>query len=192
MQVEWTPGIVLLLGLNCYLFGFDIPAAFLAAAVLHELGHLICARALGISVRRLRISALGGELRLAAGQQTAYWQDLLLALAGPAANFLVLGLLLFLLPPDPGTAGAYLLSANFLLGAFNLMPVLPLDGGAALWACAAMLLPPTAAHRLSRIAAALAVGSVLLLGGWIALGEGHNLSLLMLGLWLAAALVGRR
>ena len=192
MRVEWTPGFVLVLGLNCYLFGFGVPAAFLAAAVLHELGHLICARALGIPVRCLRVSALGGELSLAVGRQTAYWQDLLLAISGPAANFLALGVLLFLLPPDPGAVGAYLLSANFLLGAFNLMPVPPLDGGTVLRAGAAMLLPPAAAQRLTTAVAAAAVGGILILGSWIALGEGHNLSLLLLGLWLAAALVRRR
>ncbi len=113
---------------------------------LHELGHSLVAQALGIRVLDITFWPLGGMARMSEIPENAR-TEALIAIAGPAVNFLLAGLAapLFLLTsgaaPDlsiPGTAGgAPLLSAllglfiwiNLALGLFNLVPAFPMDGG---------------------------------------------------------------
>lgn len=84
-------------------------------------------------VRAVRISALGAEMQVAG--RMSYGGELLAAAAGPAVNLLLaaaLGL------PGRWWEPLYLLAgAQAVLGCFNLLPILPLDGGRMLcWPCA--------------------------------------------------------
>lgn len=93
-----------------------IIAAVLAAAV-HELGHLLALKALGIPVRGIHFGLTGAKIRV--GTLTKY-QELLCALAGPLA-----GLSLCLLSSwFPRTA-----VCAFISSIYNLLPIYPLDGG---------------------------------------------------------------
>lgn len=92
----------------------------LGAAALHELGHILCLRRFGAPIRRLRIGVLGAVLET--GGTMSYGRELAAVLAGPLANLLAAVLLGWL--GYPVSAGA-----NAVLGAFNLLPVSPLDGG---------------------------------------------------------------
>ena len=104
-------------------------SALLLAAILHELGHYWVLRRLHAQVTAIRITALGAEMQVAG--RLSYGGALLAAAAGPAVN-LALALLL-------GYGGRlwsplYLFAgAQLVLGVFNLLPVLPLDGGSLLW-----------------------------------------------------------
>ena len=94
----------------------------LLACALHELGHLSAAAALGGRMEGLSLTAVGAELRIGYNAPLTYLQDSLVALAGPAANLLAGGMLLI--------SGSQLAAALTLaVGGFNLLPILPLDGG---------------------------------------------------------------
>ena len=117
--------------------GWETTLLVLGAAALHELGHILCLRRFGAPIRRLRIGVLGAVLET--GGTMSYGRELAAVLAGPLANLLAAVLLGWL--GYPVSAGA-----NAVLGAFNLLPVSPLDGGRALYLLLVWLAGPETAE----------------------------------------------
>ncbi len=95
----------------------------LAAWLAHEFGHWLALRGLGLTGGLRNRWLLGVALEVPPACQG--WRESYVALAGPAANFLLAGLAAAL-------AWQQFFAANFVLAAVNLLPVLPLDGGKAL------------------------------------------------------------
>ncbi len=108
-----------------------IAVGFLLSIVVHELGHLVAARSVGIGVRAIRLDAIGGAAELERPPGTGP-SEMLVAAGGPAAN-LVLGGASFglagVLSGEPATVALWLALVNLVLGVFNLLPGLPFDGG---------------------------------------------------------------
>ncbi len=109
---------------------------------LHEVSHAAVARRHGMEVRQIVLTLLGGHTEFAESAPRP-GPSALVAVAGPATN-IVLGLAAYLAwqtLPVTGAGSALLLVAavtNGFVGAFNLLPGLPLDGGrvleSAVWA----------------------------------------------------------
>lgn len=120
------PGVPLVLGLATGLLVF-------ASVLAHELGHSFVAISQGINVRSISLFLFGGVASLEKESETpadAFW----VAIAGPAVSFLLFGVLtlgngLVSLPAPLTAIIAVLATVNLTLGAFNLIPGLPLDGG---------------------------------------------------------------
>lgn len=125
-----------------YLVGFGFVVCLLASVLLHELGHALTARRLGIGVRGITLEILGGYTEMSRDAPTPR-AELLVALAGPAVS-LVLGIAAgvgaVLLPAGTVVHQIVFLMAlaNIIVAFFNILPGLPLDGGralrAAVWA----------------------------------------------------------
>jgi len=109
--------------------------------VLHEFGHALTARRLGIPVRRIVLLPIGG-MALMESIPRSPRAELLITAAGPLVNFAIAGICYLLLGKWPANAyevaaptlhwvkiGNFLLVANVYLGCFNLLPVFPMDGG---------------------------------------------------------------
>jgi stage IV sporulation protein FB len=101
----------------------------------HELGHALAMRLAGFSPR-IELYSLGGLTAWGSGPTPSRRVRVLVSLAGPGAGFLLGAVGLFgshWIPPVPGsiwgTTSSYLLWVNLAWGLFNLMPMLPLDGG---------------------------------------------------------------
>jgi Zn-dependent protease len=132
-----------------------------ACAGLHEAGHILVARKYGATVKRIRISGLGAFVLVESKQGTTGWQDLAIALGGPAASALIsvalmaaawptiagLGMEILLQRDAPALIVALALT-NVLLTVFNLLPVSPMDGARALDAILALRLQRARAARL--------------------------------------------
>jgi len=182
--VEASPGFLLLLGA---LFWLDegvglLPWGLLACA-LHELGHIAMAAAQGGRVESLSLTAVGAELRIGYDVPLSYGQDSLVALAGPAVNLLTGGLFTAL---GWGLAAAVTLA----VGAFNLLPILPLDGGRVVYGLLARRLDADWAERLMTALSGCLVG--LLVGvGAVAAAQYANVTLLLTALWLLAGVLRR-
>ena len=112
-------------------------AVLLAVSVLlHEIGHAASARAFGWRVLRIDLSLMGGHTRFLASEQ-APLRCAVVSLIGPLVNLAIAGVCWMVrdLAQPQGAAGLVLylmVMANALVGLFNLLPGLPLDGGHAL------------------------------------------------------------
>lgn len=114
--------VAALIGLLC---GGLIFVQFFTACLLHELGHLFVLYGFGRRVRRVHFSG-AGVLILPEAEYGAYWQDILILLAGPLAN-LIFGSILILCVDMTAYAAMHI-----GLGLFNLLPYRCLDGGSVL------------------------------------------------------------
>lgn len=116
-----------------FLLSMGCALMLLVSITAHELGHALTARAFGYGTRDITLSLLGGCASLIALPRKA-WQEFFTAIAGPFVSFALAAISCFLLNTvvtDRWTA--YLLYntmwMNVMLGAFNLLPGFPMDGG---------------------------------------------------------------
>jgi Zn-dependent protease len=108
----------------------------LASLGIHELAHAVAARRVGLRVRGITLSLLGGALELADRPTTAL-NELRVAVAGPLANLVlaiaaaITHVALVELGADPLSAAVagVLAMLNTFIALFNLVPAVPLDGG---------------------------------------------------------------
>ena len=123
---------------------YVVAAAFVVllylSVLVHELSHSVVARGFGLPVRRILLYPLGGISEIEREAPTPA-REFAVAAAGPALS-LLLGVLCWGISQfvTQGVSGALvrqLMFANFIVGVFNLLPGLPLDGGrmlrAVLW-----------------------------------------------------------
>ena len=150
--------------------------AFFACIVLHELGHSFTAMRFGVGVRRILLMPIGGmaEFDTIPKQPS---RELLITIAGPAVNFVIAGLLWFIVKGMPDAVPEYSLAelvaqlfvANIIMGVFNFMPAFPMDGGRILRALLATRMPYVTATRWAATIGKL----VCFLGILVALDPGH-------------------
>lgn len=124
--------------------GLALVAIIFGSVVVHELGHAVVAMQSGIGVRSIVLLPIGGvtlmddESRRTPDPE----RDIRIALAGPVVNLVLAvffgsGIILFLQQINiwghPLVTSSQLLRslvwANLFLGAFNLLPAYPMDGG---------------------------------------------------------------
>lgn len=180
-QMSVTPGFLLLLGGLFWLDeGIGLLPWGLLACLMHELGHVAAAAACGGRIDRLSLTAVGAELSFSYNTPLSYGQDCLVALAGPAVNLVAGGGCLILGWHLPAVA-------NLGIGAFNLLPVQPLDGGRVLYGLLADRLDPDWAERLMTALAGCLTG-ILVGVGLITAVQYANVTLLLTAGWLLAGI----
>jgi len=116
---------------------FIVAAAFVVllyvSVLIHELSHSLVARGYGLPVRRILLYPLGGFSEIEREPPTP-GREFLVSAAGPALSLVLAAAgygLMHVVPPDTigGTLVSQLRWANLVVGIFNLLPGLPLDGG---------------------------------------------------------------
>jgi stage IV sporulation protein FB len=155
--------------------GADTPEALLssvamglvifASILVHELGHAAVATyAFGLGPAAILLHGFGGLTRFRRPERS--WQSVVTDLAGPFAGlalgvaaFAVLGLLEDL-PPLVEDLLTTAVSINVFWSLFNLLPMLPLDGGNVLLHGLSMVMVPAKALVLARgVSVVVAVGA---------------------------------
>ncbi|MGO4385380.1 M50 family metallopeptidase [Specibacter sp. RAF43] len=126
------------LGARAYLVAFAYALLLLFSVFIHELAHAVAAKIYGWPTHKIVLNLWGGHTEFDFTKATP-GRALVVAFAGPLANLVLAGLgyALLLAVPQPtslGLAVTHLLVnifiwANLLIGAFNVLPGLPLDGG---------------------------------------------------------------
>jgi Zn-dependent protease len=204
IRVHWTFLILLIyVGVTSWMRSQDLATALVGVAfvlalfgcvVLHELGHALTARRFGVTTSDITLLPIGGVARLQHIPEHP-GQELMIALAGPLVNVLIVGILLLVgvrvQPIDPanrdllvqGEFWSQLMLVNVILVVFNLLPAFPMDGGRVLRALLAMVMDYPKATRL-----AATVGQMMaILFGFLGLAVGNPLLLLIaLFVWIGA------
>lgn len=153
--------------------GSALGVGVFGSVLLHELGHALAARRLGIRTHHITLHPLGGLASLEGAPRTPQG-ELQVALAGPAVN-LALAALAGLAWQAGAPLAGWLAAINLGMALFNLVPAYPMDGGRVLRAVLALHLPAEDATRKT-----LVVGRVF---GWAFVAAG------LLGAW-NLALIG--
>jgi Zn-dependent protease len=104
-----------------------------ASVLVHELSHCVVARAFKLTVRRILLHPLGGFSEIEQEPPTP-GKELAVSVVGPLTSLALAGCglgldLAFSLRGIPHVLIDQLIIANLLVGLFNLLPGLPLDGG---------------------------------------------------------------
>ncbi len=136
------------------------------SVLVHELAHCVVARAFGLPVRRVLLYPLGGYSEIEQEPQTPA-REALISGAGPAVSLALAAigyeLAMVVSTGLPHLVIYQLFSANLIVGIFNLLPGLPLDGGrifrAGVWKLTKRQYPATiAAAWAGRVLAIALVG----------------------------------
>ena len=142
---HWSQGA----GFSGALTGIFFILAIFLCVVLHEFGHALAARKFGIETRDIILLPIGGVARLERMPREPV-QEIYVALAGPAVNLVIAGVLYVLLAMthtlapvsslsvSSGPFFERLMMVNIFLLVFNLIPAFPMDGGRVLRAFLAM------------------------------------------------------
>ncbi|MBS0252457.1 MAG: site-2 protease family protein [Proteobacteria bacterium] len=138
------------------LFDMSTAVILLLVVLLHELGHVLAMRWVGIPVRGIYFIPFFGGVAVGEGFGKSEAARAFVALMGPAASMMTTGLFLWLSlqNDDPFLADLALLSA--VVNGLNLLPILPLDGGRILQALTSRLSP----RRARAIHGAMLLGGV--------------------------------
>lgn len=112
-----------------WLFSIEFALMLIACLVVHEYGHVRAIKYFGIKTKGIYLIPFVGGLAVSDDKITTRWQDVVISLMGPAFGLFtsVLGVVLYYATEMDIFAGVAVLSA--LLNLFNLLPILPLDGG---------------------------------------------------------------
>ena len=171
---------------------------FFGTILLHELSHAIAARARGLRVVDITLVFFGGFTNTNT-EERGPGAEFLVAAVGPAST-LVIGGLFLASGRITGWSGTplsetfhFLGQWSLLIGAFNLLPGFPLDGGrmlrAGVWGATGNL------SRATMVAAAagLAVGILLIAGGVLQASRGDlgtGVWITVMGWWIISAARG--
>jgi Zn-dependent protease len=181
--VEINLSFLLLLAFVLLAYG-GLPGVFIVllafgSVLLHELGHAVVARRLGVHVSGIELSFFGGAAKMVQMPRTAN-HELAIAAAGPAVSLVLggLGFALAILFHSPLLAMIGWI--NIVIAGFNLIPALPMDGGRILRALLTYRMDfVSATDAAVMVARVVAVGFVILgLAGW------YQLLLLAPFLWM--------
>lgn len=130
MKLTFHPLFWAFLAISAILGQFLILLNYLLVMVIHEYGHAIMASKLGYGIRNLKLLPFGICLNLTSSKMENK-DEILIALAGPLINLVcfVLCMAIWWLFPVTFMFLEMFAFANLVTAFFNLLPILPLDGG---------------------------------------------------------------
>lgn len=99
--------------------------------LLHEGAHIVVAKKLGYAVENIELFPFGGVARVKEFISINPQHEMAIAVAGPIINF-ILVIVLYPLSNTLHFSNQYItffIYSNLIIGIFNLMPIVPLDGG---------------------------------------------------------------
>ncbi|GAA1759679.1 hypothetical protein GCM10009712_05390 [Pseudarthrobacter sulfonivorans] len=120
-------------GITAYYVAFAYALLLLISVLVHELAHALTAKIYGWPTQKIVLNLWGGHTQFENFTATPA-RSVIVALAGPAANLVLAGGAWLVLSGSSlgivaDTLTNIFMWANFVIGIFNVLPGLPLDGG---------------------------------------------------------------
>ncbi len=152
-----------------------VPVLFVSV-LIHELAHAGTIGAFGYGSSRIELGGWGGETMNR--RRAKPWQEVLISLAGPASSIALAYLLLFVATrmeldrtnPLLVEFIQMMILANRAWGIFNLIPIVPLDGGQIMLHGLSQIIRPVVAFKVST---------------WVSIALGVGLGIAALVIWKA-------
>ena len=150
----------------------------------------IMASALGVRFYSVELLPFGCVARIENMGALSGGKEVVIAAAGPALSMAVAaGVYAWGRVQDMGAFSEAFKSANLMLGAMNLLPALPLDGGRIVYTVLGMVIPKDTANRVGGIVGIFAGGAIFALGVMEAISQGLNMTMFTMGGFLIYAAV---
>ncbi|MBV1883637.1 MAG: site-2 protease family protein [Pseudomonadales bacterium] len=112
-----------------WLFSVEFALALIGCLVFHEYGHILAMKHFGMKTKGIYLIPFVGGLALSDAKINTRWQDVVISIMGPTFGLILslIGVVLYMLTGEILFAG--IAGFNALLNLFNMLPILPLDGG---------------------------------------------------------------
>ncbi|WP_025027403.1 M50 family metallopeptidase [Caldalkalibacillus mannanilyticus] len=111
-------------------FIYDVMLLFIIV-IIHELGHACTAKAYGWRVRKIQLLPFGGVAEVDEHGNRSTKEEMLVIVAGPLMNLIMIffGLICLFSGLWQESFAMQFIEYNMIIFLFNLLPILPLDGG---------------------------------------------------------------
>ena len=183
LSLLFPAAVVLLLSLD----PSGMPLWCIAASLMHETGHFLALFALGSRPAAVSVGVFGVRLRQDPAARLSYGGSLLVSLAGPSVNLLTFAVLAATVGPAAVPALIHL-----TMGAFNLLPVGPLDGGQALTFALASRWGEDRAESVVQAVSIAVLVPLVTAGAYYMIRSGYNFTLLAVSLYLGLLLLFKK
>ncbi len=160
------------------------------SALIHEFGHIVTAKILGVKISHIEILPFGICGRLKEDFIKNPNQEIMIALSGPIVSFFI-AFFIFICNKCisiPQEVYNYIFPLNLLLGVVNLIPAIPLDGGRVLRAYLTKKLGIVIALRISLFISLVVTGFIICLSVYGLLTYSFNFSLILISSFLLGSL----
>jgi len=112
-----------------WFFSFQFAASLIACLVFHEYGHVRAMKHFGMKTKGIYLIPFVGGLAVSDEKINTRWQDVVISIMGPSFGLLMSLLCMIIYWVTDSQFFAGLAAFNALLNLFNMLPILPLDGG---------------------------------------------------------------
>ena len=126
MKIEINLKIILLIILFLLFDNINTYLIFMVFIILHELSHLIVGIIIGGKPKKISLNPLGLYLEFYSYGKDKSLNKILFYLSGSLVNLIIANIMYFLKNIPCRTEIIY---TNLAIGVFNLIPIIPLDGG---------------------------------------------------------------
>lgn len=123
MKIEINLKIIFVFLLFVLLNNIDTYIIFLIFIIIHEMSHLTVAILIGAVPKKISINPFGVSLELYSYEKIDFWGRIFFFSIGPFTNFIIALISFFLKFND------LIIYTNLAILCFNVLPILPLDGG---------------------------------------------------------------
>ena len=130
-KFEVSPFATIFVLLTLMTHSYKLFFIFFMITFIHELGHVVMAKILKLKITKIKLLAIGFNAEIEDIDYTSSIKEFLVAIAGPLTYFISLYLLRYMYTIDFISYNAYTqaLIVNKYTLMFNLLPIVPLDGG---------------------------------------------------------------
>ncbi|MGL4395724.1 MAG: metalloprotease [Hyphomicrobium sp.] len=150
------------------MFGPSAAVMLLVLILIHEIGHILAMRWVGMPIKGMYFVPFFGGVAVAADRFRTEGERGLIALMGPGFSVLTTAVLLVLARENDSEMLRELAFMSAMLNGFNLLPILPLDGGHIAQSLLSRL-PPVAGTVFHAFASLLGIALALYIESYILL-----------------------